>query len=132
MAYLSILYSAPLEEIEAFRNNSSKTISKSKNVNVSHLIAESKTLGKLGQILWEALDNDAFLDPGTKQKRKNSLGLCHSPDEVKRIFFKLSDAWTEYSKTVEFDDWSIEQINLVLDIFEHAANRDECIAVGLL
>src|SRR6266498_1177996 len=131
MAYLNRLASVPFAEVEALRANPNFPITPSLMVFVSHLIAYWVQVQPLGHLLGQAIDGGAILNGALQHQLR--APCCQDPQTVCQLNAELTEAWQQASavEPVPPDDWYRIEIEKVLRVFAHAADRGECVVSAL-
>jgi hypothetical protein len=131
MAFRNYLVSVPLAAVEAVRDGRSDVLTSSLTVSVSHLIAYWVQVQPLGRLLGQAVDGGAVLNNTLRHQLRDPC--YHDPDAVRSQYVELSNEWqrTTSAHPVEPDDWYRIEIEKVLRVFAHAAERGECVVSAL-
>lgn len=128
MAYLNFLISVSEQQLQGLRKDSTTLLHPSLVIATSHLIGYWVEIQPLGGLLGQALDggekvNDELWHPLREP-------VFHTPSEVQVLYKKLTEAWQKArGPETDSDDfnWYRREINLVLRIFHHASEKEECI-----
>ena len=131
MAYLNYLVSVPLAEVETLRDDPEAVITPSLSVAVSHLIAYWVQVQPLGQLLGRAIDGGAVINGALRHQLRDPC--YHDPESVRARYAELTEAWQATSaRPIAEDDWYRVEIEKVLRVFAHAAERGECVVSALV
>jgi hypothetical protein len=96
----------------------------------SPLVASWVDLEPLGSLLKRAVEGGAPLEGLWNQVR---APLTHPPEEVQKLARELGRAWIEAEQTpVACDDFFIGEIGRVVQLFAHAAAKNEAIVSAVL
>jgi len=127
MAYLNYLASAPSAQVEAVKSDPNALIAPTLFVSVSHLIAYWVQVQPLGQLLGQAIDGGEIIHSSLQHKLRDPF--YHDPDAVRSLNTQLSSEWLQVTSTQPSapDDWYRIEIEKVLLLFGHAAERGECV-----
>jgi hypothetical protein len=127
VAYLNHLYSVPLAEVEALRDDPDAPIRPSLSVSVSHLVAYWVQVQPLGRLLGQAIDGGLELNDTLRHQLR--APCYHGPEVVRTLYSLLVSAWLQVTSVEEIppDDWYRIEIEKVLRVYSHAAERGECV-----
>jgi hypothetical protein len=131
MAYLNLLASVSEEQVKALSENDSALLRPSMILGVSHLVGYWIEVQPLGKLLGEALDGGKKINE--KLWHPFRTPHYHDPAGVRLLHRSIAAAWdealagpeNEMVKGFRFD------IERVLKVFTHAAERGECIVSTL-
>jgi hypothetical protein len=131
MAFLNHLVSVPPVEVEALRSDPDAYLTPSLAVAVSHLVAYWVQVQPLGQLLGQAIDGGAVLNPALRHQLRDPC--YYALETVRSLHAQLSEAWEQATaaQPVPPDDWYRVEIEKVLRLFAHAADRGECVVSAL-
>ena len=131
MAYLNRLASVPSAEVEALRTDLNFPVAASLTVFVSHLIAYWVQVQTLGKLLGQAIDGGAVLN--SELRHQFRVPCYQEPQTVCQLNAQLAEAWQQAISVepVPPDDWYRVEIEKVLRVFAHAADRGECVVSAL-
>jgi hypothetical protein len=127
MAYLTYLVSVPQAQVAALRADPAALLTPSLRVHVSHLIAYWVQVQPLGQLLGQAIDGGTAINSALQHPLRDPC--YHEPEVVKSLYAQLAAAWQQAlgMGPVAEDDWYRIEIEKVLRLFRHAAERGECV-----
>jgi hypothetical protein len=131
VAYLTYLASAPPAEVTALRVDHTTLLTPSLVVAVSHLIASWVQVQPLGELLGQAIDGGTELNSALWHPLRPPC--YHEPEAVRALHAQLTEAWqrTLAAQSIPEDDWYRVEIEKVLRIFGHAAERGDCVVSAL-
>ena len=118
--------STPELQIAEFQTHRRKLLDVSKIVRCSHVIATGVTVAPLNHILREAIDGGQLLRADLWHPQR--APVFHTAEIVRRLHRELVDALNraiEENGPPPGDDWYGQQINDVIELFAHAADRGE-------
>jgi hypothetical protein len=127
MAYVNYLASVTEVQVASVVADPSITIDAAMLEYVSHLVAYWVKVQPLGRLLGEAIDGGTILSDSLWHPFRSPL--YHPPLRVSALNDELSKAWIEILRdhpTREIDWFRIE-IEKVLKLFQHAAERGHCV-----
>lgn len=128
MAYGTIIASAPLDSVLAYREKASSSLPPSMVIQVSHLLAYWIRVEPLGNVLGSCVDGGEVLAPRLWHPFR--APLVHRPEAVTRLASELEEAWNQILKQhgeVEDDDFFHPQITKLLKLFQHASTQGEAV-----
>lgn len=129
MSYSVTLASVAELRIEAFRADRTLSLQASHSVCCSHFIAGTIGVLPLGNLIMEAVDGGENLAPNLAYFFRPPV--FQSEEAVRRIFPNLAAAhkaaYQASPVPIADDNWWEIQINLVEEIYEWAAGRNEAV-----
>jgi hypothetical protein len=127
VAYLTYLVSVPPAEVAALRADGTTSLTPSLKVGVSHLIGYWVQVQPLGQLLGQAIDGGTALSTELWHPLRDPC--YHEPEAVQSLLAQLDAVWQQVttSTPMQEDDWYRIEIEKVLRLFRHAAQRGECV-----
>jgi hypothetical protein len=128
MAYLNFIVSAPEQDVQALRRDSTVLLRPSLVVAVSHLVGYCGQIQPLCELLGQALDGGEKVNEQLWHPLREPV--FHAPEQVRILYRRLADAWDRaFRPQTDGDDWDWyrHEIGGVLRAFRHASERDECI-----
>jgi hypothetical protein len=131
MAFLDRLVSVSQAEVDALRADENSPLTPTLSVLVSHLIAYWVQVQPLGRLLGQAVDGGTVLNKALRHQLRDPC--YHGPEVVRTLYMLLSEAWQDATSAqpVPPDDWYRIEIEKVLRLFAHAADRGECVVSAL-
>jgi hypothetical protein len=131
MAFLNRLAAVPCSEVEVLRGDPNASLSPSLTVSVSHLIAYWVQIQPIGQLLGKAIDGGMPINYALRHQLRDPC--YHGPDAVRTLYSQLLLEAQQVNATYSIppDDWYRIEIDKVLRVFGHAADRGECVVSAL-
>lgn len=128
MAYGTIIASAPLDAVLAYREKASALLRPSMVIQVSHLLAYWVQIEPLGDVLGQCVDGGEVLAPRLWHPLRPPH--LHRPKSVTRLAGELEDAWEHalcQHVDLHDDGFFHPQITKLSELFQHASKYGEAV-----
>lgn len=128
VAYAAQLLSVPEAAVHAYQRGELPSLTPSKAVLCSHLLAYWVTVQPLGQYLQAALDGGEILREDLRHRFR--LPTWWSAATVEELSRQLSTTWQEVLQTQTIpdpEDWYCVEITKVVELFAHARAQQEAV-----
>ncbi len=127
MAYLTYLASVPEDRLAAYREDGKSSLKSTLTREVSHLIAYWVEPQPFRRLLGEAIDGGQILSPLLWHPFR--VPLFHDSRKTRELSLVLTREYihlTHIHPPLPEDDWYKVEVEKVLEVLGHAADRGEC------
>ncbi len=131
MAYGNYIASVPFAEVAEYRRDRSRPLRPTRLENVSHLVAYWVRAQPVGQLLGQTLDGGEPLAADLYHPLRPPV--VHPPEAVRRLLPALRQALQAATAAgpVREVEWFRPEIDNLLALFQHAADRGEAVVSAL-